>query len=370
VERSDGRGVILGPYEAYWAELMWFREVVEDARLPMEYGPDHDSAIRVPAVSWQIRRRILEAGLLYGNIDTSAAGPGVVRFIDAALFKNGMLLQPDSWEAHLEGRWNSGPFERSGNGWVTPSGEFEVTQEVLSTTIHEEAAEVPDAVVSAVERYLRRVGYQRIDGMDIRSYSRTLRSRPWPPIAGMDPINASMATMGSRSLLAAMGIYAAVERSIQEGIPFVSREELAPTWIQTSDSSPQFEVVRAALDIADGPIPPKSVKALAESMNDPRVVDFRKFVSWATNRVLTAEGNAIREVQREVRRVSSRRDRVRRAEGITRVVTYIAVPVGAAEAMLRASGPGLAFAGVGALAEGFASTLKRLHRNHWITLGR
>ena len=369
MDYNAGRGVVLGPYEAFCAELMWFREVVTEAHLPKEYGRNHDSALEVPSVAWQMKRRILEAGLLYGTIDTSAAGPGVVRFIDAALFKNEMLLQPDTWEVHLEDRWQQSPFKR----YTRDTGVFDghillKSNGIDRSLIKVDAPAVPESVISAVERYLRRVGYERIAGMDIGTYSQTLRSFPWPPVAGMDSMNAALATAGNRAIMAAMGVHGAVERSVEQGVPFFSRDQLAPAWIQTGDADTQFAVVRAALDIPDGPALPGSIKELDGRMSDARVVKLRDFVSWATNRVLTADSTAVREVQKEVQRVSARGSEIRKLEAVTRVVTYIALPIGAAEVLLGASGPGLAFAFTGFLAEGCASILKRFHKGHWMTL--
>jgi hypothetical protein len=371
VEFTASPGVVLGPLEAYCAELMWFREIVSAADLPEKYGPRHDRPLQIPPVAWQLRQRILQAGLVYGQLDTSAAGPRVVGYIDAAMFKNGMLLHPETWEAQLSDRWNSSPFKRSENVRLTPEGKFvlEIDGEGLDQApIREDAAKVPEAVIVAVEHYLERVGYQKIAGLDLKTYSQQLRAMPWPPVARLDPVNAALQTMSNRSLAVAMGIHGAIERSVEQGVPFLSRDALAPAWIHTDAEAPQFEVVRAALDVPDGPSLPPTLSALAEVSADPRVADLREFVSWASDRILTIDSSAVQEVQREVRRVNSRRKRSRRATAIARVVTYMAVPVGSAEALSGVAGPGLALAGLGVLGEAVASMMRRLDRRHWISL--
>lgn len=316
-----------------------------------------------------MKRRIFEAGLLYGKIDTSAAGPGVPKFISSALFRTEMSPDNETWEV-LDARWQQSPFRRYARD-TGGFGEFTLELDKVRNAplIPMDADAVPEPVISAVERYLRRVGYVRIDGMDIRKYSQTLRDLPWPPVAGMDSLDAAVATtFGPRSIMAAMGVHAAVERSVEQGVPFYSRDDLAPAWIQTADASPQFAVVRAALDIPDGPTLPTSIKALERMVSDARVTKFRDFVSWATNRVLTADSTAVREVQNEVQRASARRRQIRSLETITRLVTYVSLPIGAAEVLIGASGPGLAFASAGFLAEGCASILKRFDKRHWMTL--
>jgi hypothetical protein len=363
--------VVLGPFEAYCAELMWFREIVSAADLPRDFGPQHDQPLQVPSVAWQMQRRILETALIYGQLDTTAAGPRVVSYIDAAMFKNGMRLDPETWATDLAHRWNSSPFQRSREIEMTTEGRFFLRMDAphpSGVAAAKDASEVPSAVVVAVERYLRRVGYQMIDGVDVRAYSQRLTAMPWPPVAGMDNLNAALLTGSVRSVAAAMGIFHAIERSVEQEVPFFSRDALAPAWIHVDATAPEFEVIRAVLEIPDGPTLPATLSAVADSAVDPRVLRLRQFIKWASERILTFDSSAIQEVQREGERALLYGQRGIAASRIARVVTYLSVPIGTAEAISGVVGPGLVLTYLGALGEAASAVIKRFSRRHWISL--
>jgi hypothetical protein len=99
VRMSEGvaRGVVLGPFEALCAEVMWFRESVPIAQAFRGASLVRVAVPRLPRVSWQVQRKILTANLLYGDLDVSAAGPWGANFLDALLMKNGINVSQREW---------------------------------------------------------------------------------------------------------------------------------------------------------------------------------------------------------------------------------------------------------------------------------
>lgn len=369
---SSSGGVVLGPYEAFCAELMWFGEVCAEvpaqARSRKRNPPQR---LRAPRVAWQLRRRILQASLLYGRLDTRAVGPRVISYIDATMFRNGVDIDPEVWRTDLFNRWWDAPFQRfdypdakydfeDGRTWM----EFDE----LAPPIPIDAPAVPEPVIVAVERFLRRVGYERIDGSDLRTYSQRLRDASWPPDGGLRPFNAAFAAFQSRSMMAAVGVHRAIQRSVDQGVPFLSRDALAPEWIQSDEESPQFEVIEAIFSVPDGPELPPSFGALRQLDQDPRVVHLREFVDWATNRILTAETTALHEVQKEVQRAARGARNRERGRRVSEAVTYLGVPVGVAETLAGTAGVGLSLASLGALGQGISSMIARSESRQWMSL--
>lgn len=363
-------GIVLGPYEAFCAELMWFGEVC--AAVPARAREsDPRTPLRAPRVAWQLQRRILQASLLYGRLDTRAAGPNVIGFIDATMFRNGRSIDPEVWRSELFERWWDAPFQR----FDYPDAKYDYEDgrrtmqfDLLAPPIPIDAPVVPEPVIVAVERFLRRVGYERIDGTDVKTYSRRLRDLPWPPDGGLQPFNAALAARGARAVMAAVGVHRAIERSVNHDVAFFSRDALAPEWIQMNEESPQFEVVEAVFSLPEGPELPRSIGDLRQLDQDPRVVHLREFVDWATNRILTAETTALLEVKKEVQQVARAARNRQRGRRVAEVVTYLGVPVGAAEALAGTAGVGLSLASLGVLGQGVSSMIARSESKHWISI--
>ena len=377
MSESVARGVVLGPFEALCAEVMWFRESVPIAEAFRGASLVRFAVPRLPRVSWQVQRKILTANLLYGDLDVSAAGPWGANFLDHLLMKNGINVSQREWIEDFLPPEIISPLRRfrmNDAFHVDPTTRFVPPNAMILV----DSPTIPEPVVHAVVRTLKRVGYESFGGFgpsgttgqqDVRSYAKeSLAGLPWPPHAGDNAGIAMSSLLSVRAARIAVGIHQSIERSVVQSKPFLSVDALAPAWVHNDGSEPQFEVVKAVFELPDFPSLPRTFLAVSMLDGDPRLTSLRSFVDWATNRILTCEATAVQQVRRETERIASRKRRRERIAGLTEAITYVSLPVGGLEAISGMVGPGLGLASLGALSQGISSILTRNSVRHWSSL--
>ncbi len=363
-------GVLLGPYEALCAELMWFTETVRAAR-SLHGAETLDPNLRdLPRVSAAVQRRILNAGLLYGTIDTSALGIRGARLLDTLLMSKGIRISQREWE---EEHGTASPFERFADTY-TVSNTDAVSAAVSSV------ATTPETVMREIARVLRRLGIasyggfqgdQIIPNMDVLPYvRRLLKDAPWPPstLREIDGELVYNLNFLSRPGMLALGIDGVLRQSVESGLPLLSSSLAAPAWVQQRGTEPQYEVMKFIHSLPDGPALPPTFRSLQSLTNDGRLTGLREFVDFATNRILTAESDAISEVKKEMARVARTHRADRRSGQVAQAVTFISVPVGVAEALSGVVGPGLSLTLLGGLSQGLSLYMQRTRSRRWTSL--
>lgn len=361
---ADANGLILGPYESLCAEIMWFGEAVREA---FKVDPDmaRFAVPRIPRVGHATRDRILTASLLYGKADASAAGPFGKQLLETVFFANGFHLNMREWEAEFDPFKGVAPFDRFDDTSAVIRG-----HDLAQMTQDQEAfPRTPRPVVRSVSRTMKRLGITSNGGFDISGVIPTLPTReyvqrvprdvPWPP-------DITLAT--NRAVRLALGCYQSLDKAIRCGYPYLSIDALAPAWTQQTGVEAPYQVVRAILDLPDGPALPRSFVELADLEGDPRLINLREYVEFAVNRILTGDSTALQEVRNEASHVSRRAGRLEGLRRVARTTTFVGLPVGAAEVALGATGPGLVMGSAGFLAEGMGWLLERRQSQHWLTI--
>jgi hypothetical protein len=337
---------------------MWFQETVEIARRTRGRRLVRFAIPNVPRVSTAVRTRLVTAALLYGQQDVSSLGPFGHNLLDTVLFKSG--LSQREWYGDFLPEDITPPFTRF-NDFAFGSPLLGMSQS------QEDFPRTPEPVLRAVSRVMRRMGITSsgsfgvqnpIPQMPVTRYvHRVLGENPWPPKLGF-----------ATPEKIALGAYYAINQSVHHSIPLIDSDLLAPAWIRKDPSAPEFEVIKAVIEVPDGPQLPRTLSAVQTLEGDPRLIDLRNFVDFAVNRILTGESDALTEVKREVSRIHRLARRGERAGRVAQLTTYVALPVGVAEVVLGAIGPGLAIGSLGFLTQGLQNFVLRRKRSHWLTL--
>lgn len=375
------RGVVLGPHEALFAELMWLQEIA--TRVP---PTELASALPglgqsgLPAVPSRLQQRILDASLLYGAPDTSALGAIGPRMLQPFLDTHGISFGYREWFQEVQSRHGAkrSPLRRREPLAETVAERFthaRTTQDRVDATRNVAFQQTPPQVIHAVIRILRTCGFTRINlsgegSFDVPAYAHhSLRDVPWPDhgVRFADDHPYLDLGYGYASSLA-NGIHDSIATSISSGAPFLSSDMLGPAWVSQNGDEPQYEVVRAIFDLPDGPVRPDGFQRIDELEGSRTLASLRQYVDFVVNRVSTADANAVAEVRREAAKVARLNQRGRRLDKLSRTATYLAVPLGVAELYAGITGPGLALGVVGALSQGMTSTITHRNRNHWITI--
>lgn len=355
---------ILGPYEALLAELMWVAEAYPAAAKTL--GDDVRSFFPTkPRVDQRMREHILLTLLLHGQLDTSAAIP----YFDPGLRRE--------WEEEVvPDLQRDRPLHRVSYGkaiYGFLNTEVDIDDDTALFTGSEylraaiDLEQVPEPVQRAVIRVMGRKGYRSINGRPLGDYVRSeLSNYVWPPLlTGRDQ---NCMVMLSRTAAAAQMVYTAIDRSIETGCRFVSRDALAPAWVTRDATDQEFAVLRMVLESPVGPTAPTTMREVVALNHDIRVVQLREWVADATAKLVGGSARDIERIRRDLDSGTSAGRNIHRAKGTASVVTYIAVPVGIAEIVTGTIGPGLGLSALGAVSEGLAAMLRRRGVRHWTSM--
>ena len=379
---SQSDGVVLGPFEALLAELMWFREVAH--KVPLKDLNEMLPGLRqteLPSVPADQQRRILDASILYGLPDTTALGATGPNLLEDYLEDRGISVSYRVWVEEVLPEYGfkrtllrrREAFAETAQEWAT---HLRSVDETVKAARENDFATTPAPVIRTVIRVLDAIGYKRISVGDeaptnLATYAQLLLGdAPWPDhgVRFLKDGQAVFLPGPIRARAIANGIYDSITKSITSSAPFLSSDALGPAWISQGGDEPQYQLIKAIFDLPDGPRRPDTFQRIQELEGDRKLRSLREYVDFAMNRVLTADANAIAEVKREAAAVVRSRRLSHRLETVAQAVTYIAVPVGIAEAYADVVGPGIAISVLGALGQGMASTLNRRNTNHWTSI--
>ena len=164
--------------------------------------------------------------------------------------------------------------------------------------------------------------------------------------------------------------WAALEHSMETGVPLWSRDLVMPTWYSASESLCRLSVMRIAISEVEWFPAPRTLSEACQMVDDPRLVSLRSDVDLLFHRLSVGDFRTVADVKHRVRE-SSRRFRTKPwAARVGRLVAYLALPSAAVD-LLRGGGvvgTGLSVIGFGT--QGLADFLERSRRQSWLSLGR
>jgi len=347
-------GVVLGPYEALLAMLLWLPECLRE----IERGSWKDGIVELPGrVNPRIRRRILTAFLLFGHLDAVAG----MRLLDSYLSLHGIPQSRReifgdfvSWEREKTCTPFAHPLEE---GCLSHPIDFADMQSIQS---------IAGVTATPVVRALRRAGYPVY-----ASIKRRIEEELRLGLLHVDAAGKSwLRVLAGPVSQVPFALLAAIERSIELQSPFFSVDAAGPAWVSPWPSEPHIQVFRIIWEEVNWlPNPQSFVEALSMAEDD-RIHGFRDDVDLWVHCLSVGALADLEDVRSSVlRRVAAFREKPW-ATRVGRLVTYAAAPVAATEVISGSYGLGLGVAAVGSALQWISDRMEATKKSSWLSLGR
>jgi hypothetical protein len=355
-------GLVLAPYEALIAQIMWTAEGVKRG--------DHALFLKEvfgtpPLVAPPLKRRIINAFLLFGPLDAISG-----------------LFLLDRWLALRGSRYSS----REIVGDLLPTEMFQrspfahsLEQGFLGHPMsppQEKSREVDQVVV---RRNLARAARRALNRAGLRVTSEDVEKQlaagigPW-----IRPSNPRIEERHFANLMMSMNqidwalfaTLSSISRSISMSAPYLSMDEAGPAWLAEGFAQPRLQTFRVVLDEIQWLPKPQSLEEAISMAEDDRINDLRNHIAMWSTALSTGELADLADLRKVLREDVKRFQGQRWAGRVERVLAYASVPASIAEAYAGHTGLSLGLAGLGTTAQLISDLDARSKRGSWLSLGR
>lgn len=345
-------GVVLGPYEALVAQIAWLREALPQSEY-VRYAP---RLITRLSVSPKMKEKLFLAYLLYGRFDAFCGIGCLDMYLAGKGFQENrrelvgdFLLPAETWS----------PFSHSlesGAAWplMQAAPQWDSTDE--------------RTVVTSCFRAMRRAGIRGYSPQVPGAESIPLRSRLQQAVAN---IASSTATglvptpWHADSML--LGLVSAVNRSVDTGIPFLSRDAAAPAWIRSGIET-ERRVLRLVFEEVDWLPRPATFKEAHAMAQDERLAGLRTYITEVTERARIEDLDRYEQLREQIRRdVKAFRSKPWAAR-VAKLLVYAAVPAEIVGMLCHSHVVGVSVASLGAACEWVARMCAKQRGRHWLSM--
>lgn len=356
---KDESGLILGPDEALCASIEWLIESLRIAPPSLrKYAPKINMRSNT-----RIRRQLIQLYLLFGRLDARSGRHMLDTYLRPRTdYPFSREIIQDCTNSF---RWERTPFSHSFDRAGT--GARSVAKIQLDSV---------EPIVNAIARSLKRAGFDEIE----------VRKEKKSPVRRRDDFTLNeieelikeeqdaiegrlVGTMASSLGRCVWSTYAALERSLDYGVPFWSRDATAPCWIPKEIISNKVHILKAILDKVEWFPNPQTFSEAMKISDDDRMDDLRNALDLWIHKLCTGEYKDLSDVKKEIRNISKKFNNKPWASKVGRFVTYLAVPATAADALLTGGVIGASLSAVGVSAQCIGDRIEKSKQKSWVSLG-
>lgn len=355
----ENPGLVLGPSEGLSAQLAWLKErydkasVAEQMRIRRELGP-------IPRISATSSKPLYRAFLLHGCFD--AIGSRLL--FELHLRASGLKITSRKLYSHY---------------LPSDSSAFRPFSHKLADGVPSERREMVSLQGEALVAVARSIGnaYERTG---FQSYPVTVTSAPLFVGKAREP-GADQSRALLESMLRARGgnwawyavpliehFFYTFDKSLACEVPLYSRELAGVHWVSISPKDSESAILECILDEASWLPDPKSFEEAHNMRQDERFQDLLSYIELWAHRIATGEVSDIVEIRTAIKTKVKRFHGKSWAAPVARITTYVALPVGIAEAIVGSVVGGLGIGSLGFAAQFIDDMLKRSKSKSWLSM--
>jgi hypothetical protein len=161
-----------------------------------------------------------------------------------------------------------------------------------------------------------------------------------------------------------------LDRAVHTDVPLLSADCVAPAWKTREPLDTSVEILRIVWEEVSWLPRPATFWEASMMREDDRLAGLREAIDLWRHKLAVGDLHDWPDIRADVRRSVEYFRKRPWASKVARLITYVAVPIGVAEALSGAVGVGLTVGAVGAASQCIADLVNRHRSHHWMSMGR
>ncbi len=381
-------GLVLGPWDALSATMLWLKECYRENK----YWRTLSRNLKSVRISSNHRSKLFRAFLLFGPFD----GLNGLFSTDSYFRRIGVPYSRREVFGDLDSdRYsNYSPFAHPlESGWYTG---------IMNSALTISPSDIK-RLVPSVSRILRKVGCKIITKEDYNKIEPSKRRvivfkeeiygqiemiangrfpfgvdrTFWPDYLEKPKVihgHIDVAPLGLAPVQyvsnASISAVAALERSVITSTPLMSVDTAGPSWLSSSHVDDHLAILKIVFEEVGWLPQPRNFKEAWNMFNDDRMVSLREYIKYLFEMLTIGDVSQMGQIRNNIKEAVDPFKTKSWASKISKIVTYMAVPVSVAEVLLGNIGVGLGAGFIGTTSQFISDAITRSKQKSWLSIGR